>query len=302
MDSIRHAPKLRPVLRYLEHNYRQPVDLATMARMAALSPYHFHRLFKACTDETPAHYLRRLRLEDMALQLFLHRANVTTLALTYGFSSSQALSKAFKQYFGVTPSEVKQCHDTDDLAHLLQNSKIGHALRKHGHAQTATLAYGGAGASQPCVRLETEWFAQRSLAVIRVTGPYGQAYEAALTRLYQWAGAHGVAHGECVFVFRDSPDITPAAKCRTDIGLSVPTDTAIGGGLARQVLPQGSYATTRQTVTDAGQYPQYWDALIRATVEAGLTIDHHRPCFEFYHARDPSTGHADVGFYLAIRM
>ncbi len=60
MDSIRHAPKLRPVLRYLEHNYRQPVDLATMARMAALSPYHFHRLFKACTDETPAHYLRRL--------------------------------------------------------------------------------------------------------------------------------------------------------------------------------------------------------------------------------------------------
>lgn len=58
--------RLRPVIRHLELHYAEPIDLHEMARLAAFSPHHFHRVFKAVTGETPAAYLRRLRLEAAA--------------------------------------------------------------------------------------------------------------------------------------------------------------------------------------------------------------------------------------------
>ena len=58
--------RLQPVIRYLEQHYRDPPDLTTIAALASLSPYHFHRIFTAVTGETLAAYLRRLRLENIA--------------------------------------------------------------------------------------------------------------------------------------------------------------------------------------------------------------------------------------------
>ena len=62
--------RLLPVIRHLEQHYREPLDLTALAERAALSPYHFHRIYKAVTGETPAATVRRLRLENIARQLF----------------------------------------------------------------------------------------------------------------------------------------------------------------------------------------------------------------------------------------
>ena len=67
---VDYRERLRPVIRYLEQHYREPLDLAVLAERAALSPYHFHRIYKAVTGETPAATVRRLRLENIARQLF----------------------------------------------------------------------------------------------------------------------------------------------------------------------------------------------------------------------------------------
>ena len=48
-----------------------------------------------------------------------------------------------------------------------------------------------------------------TVAYIRVVGEYGKNYEPATHRLYQWAGAHGLADGECLYIYLDSPEITP---------------------------------------------------------------------------------------------
>lgn len=39
------------------------LELATLARVACLAPYHFHRVFRSLVGETTAQYVRRLRLE-----------------------------------------------------------------------------------------------------------------------------------------------------------------------------------------------------------------------------------------------
>ena len=67
---VDYRERLRPVIRYLERHYREPLDLTALAERAALSPYHFHRIYKAVTGETPAATVRRLRLENIARQLF----------------------------------------------------------------------------------------------------------------------------------------------------------------------------------------------------------------------------------------
>ena len=100
-----------------------------------------------------------------------------------------------------------------------------------------------------------------------------QNYEPATNCLYQWAGAHGLADGECLFIYLDSPEITPADKCRTDICLTVPDDTATGNGIEKRHLPGGSYALIRRSVTDPAQYRVYWEEIMSAVIAAQLEID-----------------------------
>ena len=185
--STDYHRRLQPVIRYLEQHYRDPPDLTTIAALASLSPYHFHRIFTAVTGETLAAYLRRLRLENIARQLFYGKADITTLALEHGYASSQALAKAFRAHFGVTASELRTCQDFASYRRVLQNSKIGHGLRKNGHAAASTAAYTAREPKQESnmTTLHTEQFAPRTLAYIRVTGAYGVGYEEATGRLYQ---------------------------------------------------------------------------------------------------------------------
>ena len=301
---VDYRERLCPVIRYLERHYRELLDLTALAERAALSPYHFHRIYKAVTGETPAATVRRLRLENIARQLFYDsNANITALALEHGYASSQALAKAFRAHFGMSASALRACRDFEIWIETMQNSKIGHLLHKSGHAANAVN-----GDTAPVINpqepamttdMQTTTLAPCAVAYIRVTGEYGKNYEPATNRLYQWAGAHGLADGECLFIYLDSPEITPADKCRTDICLTVPDDTATGNGIKKRHLPGGSYALIRRTVTDPAQYRVYWEEIMSAVIAAQLEID-DRPCFEQYHHYDAATGKADVSFCVAV--
>ena len=301
---VDYRERLCPVIRYLERHYRELLDLTALAERAALSPYHFHRIYKAVTGETPAATVRRLRLENIARQLFYDsNANITALALEHGYASSQALAKAFRAHFGMSASALRACRDFEIWIETMQNSKIGHLLHKSGHAANAVN-----GDTAPVINpqepamttdMQTTTLAPCAVAYIRVTGEYGKNYEPATNRLYQWAGAHGLADGECLFIYLDSPEITPADKCRTDICLTVPEDTATGNGIEKQHLPGGSYALIRRTVSDPAQYRVYWEEIIAAVIAARLEID-NRPCFERYHHYDDASGVADVSFCVAV--
>lgn len=144
------------------------------------------------------------------------------------------------------------------------------------------------------------------MAYIRVTGLYGQGYEAAMKRLYQWAGAHGLADGECLFIYFDIPETTPAEKCRTDIAITLPDAMAdsvpLQGDIEKRRLPGGSYATLRRTVTAPEQYRQYWQKAIAAIIAAHLEIDDARPSFAHYHRYDTATGEGDVSFCIAVHL
>ncbi len=293
--------QIKEVVRYLELHCCEPVNLEKAAQIANLSPFHFHRVFKAIVGETVAEFIRRMRHEKAAQNLMFQDKSVTTVAFEFGFSSSQAMARSFKTYLGVTPSQIKECQTVESYSALMRNSKIGSILRKNRYELPDGLSYSEFKLNQSGkVEMKTENHPQRTIAYVRVVGPYGENYEPAVQKLYLWAGAKGVT-GECLFIYRDNPDITPADKCRTDIALVVPDDIEPSSGIEVTTVPAGAYAVLRKTVEEKQQYGQFWNQLIEETLAQGIELD-ERPCFELYHSYDQPTGRADVSFCEAIKI
>lgn len=91
----------------LHGSLAEPVSLAVAARAACLSPFHFHRGFRAAFGRTPHAYLTRLRMEEALTQL---RGGATAIqaGLAAGFLSSAAFCRAFRSEFGLPPSEHRK--------------------------------------------------------------------------------------------------------------------------------------------------------------------------------------------------
>ncbi len=82
----------------------EPLRLRDLSRAALLSPFHFHRVFQAVVGETPAEFVRRLRLEKALGLMGRARAqSLTTIALKCGFASSSDFSRSFKQRYRRRP-------------------------------------------------------------------------------------------------------------------------------------------------------------------------------------------------------
>ena len=99
--------RLLPVLRQIQDNLDAELELASMAKVACMSQYHFHRVFKAVVGENLKEHLRRLKLERAASKLREKNARIIELAFEAGFSSHEAFTRAFNKAFGVSPSAFR---------------------------------------------------------------------------------------------------------------------------------------------------------------------------------------------------
>jgi AraC family transcriptional regulator len=83
------------------------LDLAALAKAAALAPLHFHHVFRGLTAETPLEMHRRLRLERAARALVTTDVAVTQLGLEAGYEAHEAFTRAFRAAFGVAPTRFR---------------------------------------------------------------------------------------------------------------------------------------------------------------------------------------------------
>ena len=82
-----------------------PPSLAELAAAAAVSPFHFHRIWRALTRETVGQTILRLRMEASQELLRVKDASVTETATAIGFGTPQSFARAFRRHTGRTPSE-----------------------------------------------------------------------------------------------------------------------------------------------------------------------------------------------------
>ena len=103
-----HTDCIEDVMRYIREHIGEPLDRETLAAVAGFSVPHFHRVFTAHVGESAISYVRRLRLERAARKLRMGAVDITEVALAAGYDTHAAFSKAFKQQFGLSPSEFRQ--------------------------------------------------------------------------------------------------------------------------------------------------------------------------------------------------
>jgi len=99
---------VQDVLRYIREHIHEPLDRETLASVAGFSIPHFHRVFTAHVGESAISYVRRIRLERAARKLRMGAVDITEVALAAGYDTHAAFGKAFKQQFGLSPSEFRQ--------------------------------------------------------------------------------------------------------------------------------------------------------------------------------------------------
>jgi AraC-like DNA-binding protein len=95
---------------FLSSCYDQPLTVALAAKVAHLSPFHFHRMFKSAFSQTPMQFLQERRLAAARRLLSRTDQPITSICFAIGFESLGSFSWLFRKRFGLSPSEFRARH------------------------------------------------------------------------------------------------------------------------------------------------------------------------------------------------
>ena len=98
-----YGQRLEPVLRWLASHPDADPDLYRLADLACLSPYHFHRVYRALMGETVNATVQRIRMHRAAVALGRSEASLREVAQRAGYESDAAFNRAFGATFGISP-------------------------------------------------------------------------------------------------------------------------------------------------------------------------------------------------------
>ena len=92
---------------YVEEQIQEKIEVSNLSKEAGLSLFHFSRLFKTITGETPSAYIRKRKLSD-AKEKILDDERIIQTAIDYGWNSQESFTHAFSNYFGLPPGKLKK--------------------------------------------------------------------------------------------------------------------------------------------------------------------------------------------------
>jgi AraC family transcriptional regulator len=96
--------KVRQVRDYVEARLSSALNLDDLASVVHMSTFHFARLFKISTGDTPHAFVTRIRMERAKALLRSTDLPVANIANAVGFSSKSHFAAAFQRSTGVTPA------------------------------------------------------------------------------------------------------------------------------------------------------------------------------------------------------
>ncbi len=95
------------MIEWLEQNLSGEPGLLPLSKYVGYSPWYCSALFHQICGMTLRSYVAKRRLTMAALALRDENSRILDVALDSGFSSQEAMSRAFKEAFGCTPREYR---------------------------------------------------------------------------------------------------------------------------------------------------------------------------------------------------
>jgi len=249
------------LLRVLAHIHADPAgnqSLDRLADVAALSRFHFTRVFRAVTGRTVSETVRRVRMDHAAVALCYSDRPIVAIARDVGYADVTSFTRAFAEILGLPPGAYRDAGQYRPELATLQTGE-----RKMTHLVTI------------------RDMADRRLVALEHFGPYNETGQV-MTELCTTLAARGLLEkvGESVCVYYDDPDTKPAAELRMHAGFELP-EGEIAAPLDEILLPGGRYAVMRYTGPFSGlaaAYVEFYGTWLPASGEEPAEA----PCFETY--------------------
>lgn len=117
--------KVEKACRLLEQD--TPVTLETLADAVAMSPWHFHRLFKAVTGMTPKTWQLAFRAKRLRRALG-ETSTITDAVLAAGFPDNSSYYRQADAALGMTAQQYRRGGSDTDIRYALSHCALGHCL------------------------------------------------------------------------------------------------------------------------------------------------------------------------------
>lgn len=208
---------LQSVLVKIENEIDTLTTLEVM-EFSGYSQYHFHRLFLAYTGESISQYIKRLKLQKAAKKIQRNEANVTQVAMDAGYATHSTFCVAFREMFGVSPTEFKAQENIFKKEYKMLKPEI----------------------------IEIEPI---QVLAVRHVGPYmdcGDAWHKLMKFAYTQKmklGKKLMAKNSRMFgVGYDDPNIVEATKLRYDACITKDDDIQLDDNIRETIIVGGKYA------------------------------------------------------------
>lgn len=96
------------IISYMNEHYREPVSMKELAALADMSEKYFIRYFHFHIGIPPKQYLVELRMKHAIELLSSTNRSIAEIASELGYSDQYCFSKAFRKYYGETPSKFRR--------------------------------------------------------------------------------------------------------------------------------------------------------------------------------------------------
>ncbi len=217
-----YQQRMQRVIDHINAHLDDALDLDTLADVACLSRFHWHRVYRSLTGETIHTTVRRLKLNRASQHLKNSRASLGGIAKRAGYSSETAFGRAFKAQFGHSPASFRASPDTELRPAALKLTGLAAGM------QTEHLA----------VNIRTH--PARRLAVMHHRGPYNSS--TAFVKLLRAMQAQGLPFRPLIGLSYDDPAQVSPENLRSLAGVEIGPTAMPAPPLELLDLPMARYA------------------------------------------------------------
>lgn len=104
---------IRKAQEFIENNLSDKISVDELAVKFAIGRRHFDRRFKKATNNTPAEYIQRVKIEAAKKMLEIGRKNVNEVMYEVGYNDTKAFRSVFKKVTGLSPVDYRNKYNNE---------------------------------------------------------------------------------------------------------------------------------------------------------------------------------------------
>ncbi|MBH5316481.1 AraC family transcriptional regulator [Paenibacillus sp. GSMTC-2017] len=275
--------RIHKVQDFIEANVCNSLTLEELAAVAGFSKYHFHRIFKGIVNESLLQFVNRVKLEK-SVNLLIHRPEmtVTDIAYRFGFTDTSTFSRAFKNYYQMSPNNYRNQYRN------ISHNSIEHSTYVKRFIKTTVRD--NENHVKGTVTIKT--IDDLHVAYLRHLGTFEElkkVFGSLMQKLFYELHIRNLidsAHTKVLTIYHDNPEITEEHLRRTSLCITIPSENVKSiedenNEIGTLVIPAGKYAIGHFEIYP-DEYGAAWDYLCGQWLPQSGFLPRDTSSFEVY--------------------